>query len=39
MESVFKELLTRQSQQDASVSAASAQAQQKKGKNNGRRGK
>uniref|UniRef100_A0A3Q2Q3L4 Rho GTPase activating protein 4a n=2 Tax=Fundulus heteroclitus TaxID=8078 RepID=A0A3Q2Q3L4_FUNHE len=39
METVFKELLTRQAQQDPSVSAASAQAQQKKGKRDGRWGR
>lgn len=39
MESVFKELLTRQSQQDASIPTASAQSQQKKGKRDGRKGK
>ncbi|MEQ2279979.1 hypothetical protein AMECASPLE_014844, partial [Ameca splendens] len=39
MDSVFKELLTRQIQQDASISAASVQAQQKKGKRDGWRGR
>lgn len=39
MESVFKELLTRQMQQDPAILATSAQAQQKKGKRDGRKGK
>ncbi|KAM4737192.1 rho GTPase-activating protein 4a [Anableps anableps] len=39
METVFKELLTRQTQQDASILATSAQGQQKKGKRDGRKGK
>ncbi|XP_054905895.1 rho GTPase-activating protein 4a [Poeciliopsis prolifica] len=39
MESVFKELLTRQTPQDAAILATSGQAQQKKGKRDGRKGK